>query len=828
MEDILNLAPKEIPILNTLFNDTISNNNNNICNESNIYPISSYFTLQYKENIIGTIYEDIEYTTDNIKPLIRNQYKLCSIQLQPIDINIMTLLNNIIQTELSTNITEEDKKAINIISSYIQQLKNTQVNKNSMDSKQFLQQYFIYLYYINMLLPIFANNRIMFKSYINSSYSSSSKRMISHDSFHFEYMITLWSFISHIYNKHVSIAFFPNMSFDQERKEENETYEATGKRQIGFINKCIDLLNEMLNHINRYSLESSRPYRFVYKVSPLSISNTTYIKDNIQEDETNMRLSECEFINYYFGTESGIQSRISLMYAKKYETIFYMSLKRMNIDEEYYNGDLLGIFSSLIQEHGNNDNIMSQCIHIISLAHQISSYFNKTAKNTVKSIDSIRELRKKSGYHEYEEYYDNHIKILRKYKEENDKMKMNNSSSSSSSSTLLNKVNKLLKKGNQDTDDELKAPYYIEKEKSLFYLTSFKSLYWYIISSYIQAKIDYYDYHDSTEIFTGYEELGRQSLKRLEQMIETITHFGKEYFNIHNNDYMNDVDDNDNNTTTDNDDDIKKYGWDWIDDDDHIAFKINAIYTNKRHSESLFDENIVSQFKYISVKTYELYKDVKNYVRGIKYETTIGVQLKDIKGIYNNTTSSSSSSVNSFNFKQLLDGTDITEDYLMKGSKDDKCMNIMKDKIIPLLKDLKDRYLSIKHSNLGSNYKSSNQHNNTINTLEQDFDLLDVKQSSTTIIKGGDVYSKDNVSNMLNMATLYERQAWTSYINSNIISAENINAKLGKLKKGDKVIIIKDNIDDIIYTLEETKKKITDNIENGFTVDDQFAHLFNQ
>lgn len=176
-------------------------------------------------------------------------------------------------------------------------------------NQQIFEQTMMYLYYIGELLPIIANNR---EPFIYALPENEEQPFIQHTSLVFEYLVTLWGLISHFYS-HMNLVG---------GAEDDVIY----KKHVNGLDFCIHVLREMLTYTTKIENNQLGYHRFIYRPSPSSISNKTIESEteNFNDLEAQQHEKDVSLITTYFGGSRGINARLHLFYAKKYE----FSLKR--------------------------------------------------------------------------------------------------------------------------------------------------------------------------------------------------------------------------------------------------------------------------------------------------------------------------------------------------------------------------------------------------------------------------------------------------------------------------------------------------------------------
>ena len=221
-----------------------------------------------------------------------------------------------------------------------------------------------YLYYLSELLPLFANNRTPFTyQLIGDDASKEQNATIQHTSLVFEYLVTLWGLASHIY-RHLNV--------DQVDVTSVEIY----TKHLNSLNFCIHVIREMLAYVTKLTKNQLSYKRFVYRVSPTSISNSgtataaTHTREELEEIQRNKDIA---LVTMYFGGTRGVRARLHLFYAKKYELSMRRALAIMGIT------DMLG-------ECGENGTLVtstetaSHFMALSSLALQISQHYGTACK----------------------------------------------------------------------------------------------------------------------------------------------------------------------------------------------------------------------------------------------------------------------------------------------------------------------------------------------------------------------------------------------------------------------------------------------------------------
>lgn len=251
-----------------------------------------------------------------------HRIQLVQIQLQQPLFNFANLLSHI--TSLPA-LSEQSKTLLNSLCERINACKKhmSEANLDQPVSEVVFSNTFAYLYYISELLPIFANNRFPFSYRL---VGTSDTPLAQHTSFVFEYLMTLWGFVSHLY-RHLDLGGTRCI-------QEAEVF----TKYITSLDLCIHSLREMVTYIDRIK-NNQVPYkRFVYRASPTSISNKS-ISSSTKPVETPIDLEELQhekdiaLIQTYFGGSRGINARLHLFYAKKYELSFARALIKAKIED---------------------------------------------------------------------------------------------------------------------------------------------------------------------------------------------------------------------------------------------------------------------------------------------------------------------------------------------------------------------------------------------------------------------------------------------------------------------------------------------------------------
>lgn len=181
-----------------------------------------------------------------------------------------------------------------------------------------------YLYYISVLLPVFANNR---QPFVYQLSGNKEMPVVQHTSFVFEYLITLWGLVAHMY-RHLNLS---------EAASDPVKY----TKCVNSIDFCIHVLREMVAYIGQIEKGTLDYHRFVYRASPTSISNTSASADitTNEELESIQREKDVSLVTSYFGGSRGINARLHLFYAKKYELSLVRALHITQITDILGNED---------------------------------------------------------------------------------------------------------------------------------------------------------------------------------------------------------------------------------------------------------------------------------------------------------------------------------------------------------------------------------------------------------------------------------------------------------------------------------------------------------
>ena len=292
-----------------------------------LLPLTKKQTRNEKKPIVvkeTPIYEngndDTTHQIQVIQALLPQQQQQQQQQL----FNMATLLNHI--TSVPT-LSDEAKSLMNDVSERLNTCKKhiIEANPEQPITKLVFENTLTYLYYISELLPLFANNKTPFTYRL---VGNKELPLIQHTSFVFEYLVTLWGLISHIY-RHMDLA-----SGTGGREQEIYT------KYINNLDFCIHALREMVAYIEKMTKNQLVYKRFVYRASPTSISNSMKV-DEVKEDllEEIQREKDLTLIKNYFGGLRGINARLHLFYAKKYELSLEKALHIVGIKDILGNGD---------------------------------------------------------------------------------------------------------------------------------------------------------------------------------------------------------------------------------------------------------------------------------------------------------------------------------------------------------------------------------------------------------------------------------------------------------------------------------------------------------
>lgn len=224
-------------------------------------------------------------------------------------------------------------------------------------NQHLFEQTMMYLYYIGELLPIIANNR---EPFIYALPGNEKQPFIQHTSLVFEYLVTLWALIAHFYS-HMNLV---NGAED----------EVIYKKHVSGLNFCIHVLREMHTYAIKVEKNLLNYHRFIYRPSPSAISNKTIEKETEHFNDTEAQQNEKDvsLIATYFGGSRGINARLNLFYAKKYEFSLKRALFKTGIK------DLLGNEDDLppLVNKENAGHLMA----FAGVAIQISQYYVSATK----------------------------------------------------------------------------------------------------------------------------------------------------------------------------------------------------------------------------------------------------------------------------------------------------------------------------------------------------------------------------------------------------------------------------------------------------------------
>src|ERR1700744_1505287 len=298
-----------------------------------VSPFNLFGTLTEKDTKqpiynLFTVYENLSVIYKN-EGLISDSYNLSVIEPFPSTINIKNLLS------IHLNISKTDGELIDYLSNKINEMKKKIIMTSKQQQQGLTESYIdsimIYIYHIGNLLPILSNNKSEFEFKLENHITT-----VRDNSLSFEYLMMMWLIVSKIYNSN-----FDNDN-DDDRDDEDDEQEETYKRKNNNINICICILTKMIEYVSK--MREATYMRFTYIESPSSISNTT-MKNNsnntsLDTIESEQRQREDDVITDNFGNIQGLKARLSILYAKKYEKMFYHTLKKVNIndilnDDEY-------------------------------------------------------------------------------------------------------------------------------------------------------------------------------------------------------------------------------------------------------------------------------------------------------------------------------------------------------------------------------------------------------------------------------------------------------------------------------------------------------------
>ena len=138
---------------------------------------------------------------------------------------------------------------------------------------------------------------------------------IEEHSLQFEYLMTLWFLVSRLYSDCDGVS---RQTADRIGAETPTEFH----NRIGGLSLCIDIARHTLDFVAASS-EVNDPPRLVYVKSPQSISNA-YRPERISPAtmERNQQERDAALIAHYFGGRGGIEGRLALLSAKKYEFYF--------------------------------------------------------------------------------------------------------------------------------------------------------------------------------------------------------------------------------------------------------------------------------------------------------------------------------------------------------------------------------------------------------------------------------------------------------------------------------------------------------------------------
>lgn len=230
--------------------------------------------------------------------------------------NFTTLLSHI---PSFPQLSEESKIVLNRLSDRLNACKRVMIDANVEEpvTEVLFENTFSYLYYIGELLPLFANNKTAF---VYRLPGNEELPVIQHTSLVFEYLVTLWGIVSHMF-RHLAL---------DDAKEASVYSNYVAKLDI-----CIHILREMVAYISKVVKHQLTNYRrFVYRPSPTSISNSNSVPQLSNEElEALQHEKDITLIESFFGGIRGITARLHLFYAKKYELSVTRALHSIGITD---------------------------------------------------------------------------------------------------------------------------------------------------------------------------------------------------------------------------------------------------------------------------------------------------------------------------------------------------------------------------------------------------------------------------------------------------------------------------------------------------------------
>lgn len=253
-------------------------------------------------------------------------------------------------------LTEEAKTILNELSDRMNECKRvvTEANRAVPITGPIFEKTLAYLYYLTELLPLFANNRLPFV------YQLPNEIKIQHTSLVFEYLVTLWMLVLYIY-RHMDLA---------EGVSDPEKY----TKHVNSLDFCIHVLREMATYASQVEKNLLRYHRYVYRTSPKSISNVTISSEvtTSEELEESQHEKDVNLILDYFGGSRGINARLHVFYAKKYELSLSRALHIIHVVDILGNEDVSEPFVTI-----------ENASHIVALAGvslQISQHYGTACK----------------------------------------------------------------------------------------------------------------------------------------------------------------------------------------------------------------------------------------------------------------------------------------------------------------------------------------------------------------------------------------------------------------------------------------------------------------
>lgn len=306
---------------------------------------------------------------------IRDVYRLNTITIRKLTLN----LHGLLLAGPQQHITPDEKHLIDALSERLNVLRNKLCTGEMDESK--LDDALQYLYYVGNMEPIFANNKSPFVYIKKETHDQA-----SHASFGFEYMMIMWFIVSRLYTINDQIRH------DIDDAEPYERYMVT-------LNFCIDVVRDMIKYAN-----TEHKSRIINRPSPSFMSNTTIMASpSSQDDDDTWQLDEeRECLATYFGGLGGIKARLHILYAKKYEAMFYVGAKQVGVSYDYFMGTST-----------NNDDLSdmvtseneSQLVDLAGAANQISRHY----------MNAWRKMDESTGTYHYALYKYHYWQLMAAY-----------------------------------------------------------------------------------------------------------------------------------------------------------------------------------------------------------------------------------------------------------------------------------------------------------------------------------------------------------------------------------------------------------------------------